>query len=65
MLLRENTVLDEELSEIITSLRLLGGDVSDVSCRRRSGTLSAFANTHGGVPILGLSEGGILSGGCT
>ncbi|MEV0614576.1 ATP-binding protein [Nonomuraea sp. NPDC050404] len=57
-------MLDEELSEIVENLRTLGGDVADVEVKKSQRelpktireSLSAFANTHGGVLILGLDE---------
>lgn len=58
-------MLDEELVEIVQNLRLLGADDADVEAKRAErqlpssirATLSAFANTAGGVVILGLDEG--------
>jgi ATP-dependent DNA helicase RecG len=56
--------LDSELAEIIDNLRTLGTDVADVEAKRAEtklpasvrDTLSSFANTSGGVLILGLDE---------
>jgi len=58
-------VLDSELAEIISNLRLLGADIADIEVKNGSGglpkslreTLSAFSNALGGVVILGLDEG--------
>ncbi|GAA3843341.1 hypothetical protein GCM10022243_07300 [Saccharothrix violaceirubra] len=55
---------DEELAEIVGNLRALGSDVAEVEAKRaQTGlprsvreTLSSFANTAGGVLILGLDE---------
>ncbi|MCY7340688.1 MAG: putative DNA binding domain-containing protein [Pseudonocardia sp.] len=59
-------MLDSEVAEIVENLRLLGGDGADVEAKRAErqlpssirATLSAFANTSGGVVILGLDEAG-------
>ncbi|MBV9445609.1 MAG: putative DNA binding domain-containing protein [Streptosporangiaceae bacterium] len=58
-------MLDSELAEIISNLRLLGADIADIEVKNGSGglpkslreTLSAFSNALGGVVILGLDEG--------
>jgi len=58
-------VLDAELAELISNLRVLGADIADVEVKNAGGglpkslreTLSAFSNTSGGVVILGLDEG--------
>lgn len=57
-------MLDEELAEIVAGIRAIGGDIAEVEAKRAQGglpktvrdTLSAFANTQGGVLILGLDE---------
>jgi plasmid stabilization system protein ParE len=65
-------VLDEDLAEIVLKLRAHGADDADVEAKRAErklprsvrSTLSAFANTAGGVIILGLDEeGGFASSG--
>lgn len=55
---------DQELTEIVENLRVLGSDVSDVEVKKAEGglprsardSLVAFANTRGGTLILGLDE---------
>jgi ATP-dependent DNA helicase RecG len=57
-------VLDDELAEVVGNLRALGADHATVEAKRAETklpknvreTLSAFANTGGGVLILGLDE---------
>lgn len=64
MMMEARAVLDEELAEIVANLRAIGGDIAEIEVKRASGglpktvreTLSAFANTRGGVLILGLDE---------
>lgn len=61
---KEAAVLDDDLAEIIGRLRTYGADDADVEAKRAErklpkgvrSTLSAFANTAGGVLILGLDE---------
>lgn len=57
-------MLDDDLAEMVNTLRTLGGDHATVEAKRAETklpksvreTLSAFANTAGGVLILGLDE---------
>lgn len=57
-------MLDDELAEIVDTLRSLGADHADVEAKRAEDrlprsvreTLSVFANGRGGVLILGLDE---------
>ena len=55
---------DAELAEIVENLRVVGADIADVEVKKARGglprsvrdTLAAFANTRGGVLMLGLDE---------